>query len=140
MPTRDNVFVNDGRVAQYVLGSYSARRLGLQTSANADGVHNLTVDANAGDLSELVKTMDKGLLVTELMGQGVNGLTGDYSRGATGFWVEHGEIQYPVEEITIASNLKDMFLSMRAIGNDFNPNISTRCGSILIEQMMVAGN
>ena len=140
VPTRDNVFVNDGRVAQYVLGSYSARRLGLQTSANADGVHNLTVDANAGDLSELIKTMDKGLLVTELMGQGVNGLTGDYSRGATGFWVEHGEIQYPVEEITIASNLKDMFLSMRAIGNDINPNISTCCGSILIEQMMVAGN
>lgn len=139
VPTRDNVFVKDGRVAQYVLGSYSARRLGLQTTANADGVHNLTVDANAGELKDLIKTMDKGLLVTELMGQGVNGLTGDYSKGATGFWVEHGEIQYPVEEITIASNLKDMFLSIAAIGKDINPNISTRCGSILIEQMMVAG-
>ncbi len=139
VPTRDNVFVEDGRVLQYVMGSYSARRLGLQTSANADGVHNLTVDSNAGDLSALIKTMDKGLLVTELMGQGVNGLTGDYSRGATGFWVEHGEIQYPVEEITIAGNLKDMFLSIAAIGRDINHNTSTRCGSILIEKMMVAG-
>src|SRR3990167_2939142 len=139
VPTRDNVFVKDGRVAQYVLGSYSARRLGLQTTANADGVHNLTVDANAGELNDLIKMMGKGLLVTELMGQGVNGLTGDYSKGATGFWVEHGEIQYPVEEITIASNLKDMFLAITAIGKDINPNISTRCGSILIGQMMVAG-
>lgn len=139
VPTRDNVFVKDGRVAQYVLGSYSARRLGLQTTANSDGVHNLTVDANAGELKDLVKMMDKGLLVTELMGQGVNGLTGDYSKGATGFWVEHGEIQYPVEEITIAGNLKEMFLSIAAIGNDINPTISTRCGSILVGQMMVAG-
>ena len=139
VPTRDNVFVKDGRVVQYVLGSYSARRLGLQTTANADGVHNLTVDANAGELNDLVKMMDKGLLVTELMGQGVNGLTGDYSKGATGFWVEHGEIQYPVEEITIASNLKDMFLSIAAVGKDINPNISTRCGSILVNEMMVAG-
>jgi PmbA protein len=139
VPTRHNVFVHEGRVEQYVLGSYSARRLGLQTTANSDGVHNLTVDANAGELSDLIKTMDKGLLVTELMGQGVNGLTGDYSKGATGFWVEHGEIQYPVEEITIANNLKEMFLSILAIGQDINPNHSTRCGSILIGQMMVAG-
>ena len=137
--TRDNQFVKDGHVAQYVLGSYSARRMGLQTTANADGVHNLTVDPNAGDLQALIKTMDKGLLVTELMGQGVNGLTGDYSRGASGFWIEHGEIQFPVEEITIAGNLKDMYLGIRAVGHDINPNISTRCGSILIEEMMVAG-
>lgn len=140
VPTRNNVFIDDGYLCQYVLGSYSARRLGLKTTANSDGVHNLTIDANAGDLSELIKTMGKGLLVTELMGQGVNGLTGDYSRGAAGFWVEHGEIQYPVEEITIAGNLKDMFLAITAVGNDINPNISTRCGSILIDKMMIAGS
>ncbi|MDX1836599.1 metalloprotease PmbA [Legionella taurinensis] len=139
VPTRNNVLVEDGRVCQYVLGSYSARRLGLKTTANSDGVHNLTVDANAGDLQSLLKQMGTGLLVTELMGQGVNGLTGDYSRGATGFWVKDGEIQHPVEEITIASNLKDMFLAIAAVGTDINPNIATRCGSILISQMMVAG-
>ncbi|KTD48770.1 peptide maturation protein PmbA [Legionella rubrilucens] len=139
VPTRNNVLVEDGRVCQYVLGSYSARRLGLKTTANSDGVHNLTVDANAGDLQSLLKQMGTGLLVTELMGQGVNGLTGDYSRGATGFWVKDGEIQHPVEEITIASNLKDMFFNIAAVGTDINPNIATRCGSILISQMMVAG-
>ncbi|VEG90577.1 metalloprotease PmbA [Legionella spiritensis] len=140
VPTRDNVFIDDGRLCQYVLGSYSARRMGLKTTANSDGVHNLTIDATAGDLNDLLKKMDKGLLVTELMGQGVNGLTGDYSRGATGFWVEHGEIQYPVEEITIAGNLKDMYQAIVAVGSDINRNIATRCGSILVEQMMVAGS
>lgn len=137
--TRNNVFVEDGRVCQYVLGSYSARRMGLQTSANSGGVHNLTIDANAGDLADLLKKMDKGLLVTELMGHGVNGLTGDYSRGASGFWVEGGKIQFPVEGITIASNLKDMYQRISAVGTDINPNIATRCGSVLVEEMMVAG-
>jgi PmbA protein len=140
VPTRNNIFVEDGRVCQYVLGSYSARRMGLETTANAGGVHNLTMDATAGGLDELIKKMDQGLLVTELMGQGVNGLTGDYSRGASGFWIEHGRIQFPVEEITIAGNLKDMFHRIVAVGNDINPNIASRCGSILIEQMMVAGD
>lgn len=139
VPTRNNVFVEDGRVCQYVLGSYSARRMGLKTTANSDGVHNLTLDPTAGDCKELMKTMQKGLLVTELMGQGVNGLTGDYSRGAFGFWIEDGEIQYPVEEITIAGNLKNMFKGILAVGNDWNPNIATRCGSIWVEEMMVAG-
>lgn len=139
VPTRDNQFVEQGRVAQYVLGSYSARRLGLQTSANADGAHNLTVEPNAGDLNDLIKKMQRGLIITELMGQGVNGLTGDYSRGASGFWVEDGAIQYPVEEFTVAGNLKDMLLGICAIGNDRNPNISTRCGSILIDSMMIGG-
>lgn len=139
VPTRDNQFVEQGRVAQYVLGSYSARRLGLQTSANADGAHNLTVEPNAGDLNDLIKKMQRGLIITELMGQGVNGLTGDYSRGASGFWVEDGVIQYPVEEFTVAGNLKDMLLGICAIGNDRNPNISTRCGSILIDSMMIGG-
>ena len=139
VPTRANVLVDKGRVKQYVLGSYSARRMGLKTTANSDGVHNLTIDANAGDLAELLKTMGKGLLVTELMGQGINGITGDYSRGASGYWVENGVIQFPVDEITIAGNLKEMFQMIRAVGNDINPNISTRCGSVLIEKMMVAG-
>lgn len=140
VPTRNNLIINDGILQQYVLGSYSARRLGLKTTANAGGVHNLTLDSTAGDLQDLLKKMDKGLLVTELMGQGINGLTGDYSRGASGFWVENGEIQYPVEEITIAGNLKDMFKAISAVGTDLNPNSATRCGSILIEEMMIAGH
>lgn len=139
VPTRANTLVENGRVVQYVLGSYSARRMGLKTTANGDGVHNLTVDPTAGGLSELLKTMNKGLLVTELMGQGVNGITGDYSRGASGYWVENGEIQFPVDEITIAGNLKEMLKMILAVGNDINPNIPTRCGSILMEKMMVAG-
>lgn len=139
VPTRNNVLVKEGRVCQYVLGSYSARRLGLTTTANSGGVFNLTVDPTAGDLQEILCTMGTGLLVTELMGQGVNILTGDYSRGAAGFWVENGVIQYPVEEITIASNLKEMFKSMVAVGTDINPNSATRCGSVLIEKMMIGG-
>jgi PmbA protein len=138
--TRNNVLVKDGKLCQYVLGSYSARKLGLKTTANSGGVNNLTIDPTAGDLTDLLKKMGTGLLVTELMGQGVNGLTGDYSRGASGFWVENGEVQYPVEEITIAGNLKDMFATIVAVGNDINPNIATRCGSVLIEEMMVAGH
>lgn len=139
VPTRPNVLVDKGRVLSYVLGSYSARRMGLKTTANGDGVHNLTIEPTAGDLSDLLKMMGKGLLITELMGQGVNGITGDYSRGASGYWVEDGVIQYPVDEITIAGNLKEMFHMIRAVGLDTNPNIATRCGSILLEKMMVAG-
>lgn len=138
--TRNNVWVDNGKLCQYVLSSYSARKMGLKTTANSGGVFNLTIDPTAGDLNDLLRTMDRGLLVTELMGQGVNILTGDYSRGASGFWVEGGTIQYPVEEITIAGNLRDMFCSIAAIGNDINPNVATRCGSVLIEQMMVAGH
>ncbi len=138
--TRNNVWVEDGKICQYVLGSYSARKMGLKTTANSGGVFNLTVDPTAGNLSDVLKIMGTGLLVTELMGQGVNILTGDYSRGASGFWVEDGKIQYPVEEITIAGNLKDMLASIKAVGNDINPNVATRCGSVLIDQMMVAGS
>lgn len=140
VPTRDNVFIKNGILQQYVLNTYSARKLGLQTTANSGGVFNLTVDANAGSLDNLLKQLNKGLLITELMGQGVNILTGDYSRGASGFWVEDGKIQYPVEEITIASNLRQMFANIVAVGSDLNPNISTRCGSVLINDMMVAGS
>lgn len=137
--TRPNVIVNEGRVCQYVLSSFSARKLGLETTANSGGVYNLTVDATAGDLEDLLKKMDTGLLVTELMGQGVNGVTGDYSRGASGFWVQGGKIQFPVEEITIAGNLKDIFHHIVAIGTDINPNSAARCGSILVEKMMIGG-
>ena len=140
VPTRNNVFVEDGRVCQYVLGSYSARKMGLATTANSGGVFNLTVDPTAGDLTDVLKKMGTGLLVTELMGDGANGLTGDYSRGASGFWVEGGALQYPVEGITVAGNLKDMFRGIVAIGRDVNPNYSTRCGSILMDEMMVAGD
>lgn len=140
VPTRHNVLVENGILRQYVLSSYSARKLGLKTTANSGGVFNLTIDPTAGSLDELLAMMGNGLLVTELMGQGVNAITGDYSRGATGFWVEDGKIQYPVEEITIAGNLKDMFKAMVAVGNDLNPNSATRCGSVLIEQMVIGGH
>lgn len=138
--TRPNVIVKDGVLQQYVLGSYAARKMGLKTTANQGGVFNLTVDATAGDLTELLETMGRGLLVTELMGQGVNVLTGDYSRGACGFWVDNGKIQHPVEEITIAGNLRDMLHHIVAVGHDINPNSSTHCGSILIEEMTLAGS
>jgi PmbA protein len=138
--TRPNVIVKNGILQQYILGSYSARKLGLKTTANQGGVFNLTVDATVGDLADVLKQMDTGLFVTELMGQGVNILTGDYSRGASGFWVEKGEIQYPVEEITIAGNLKHMFQHVVAIGSDVNLNNATHCGSILIDHMTIAGD
>lgn len=139
--TRENTFVQDGQLLQYVLGTYSARRLGMETTANANGVHNLTIEANcAGGLDAMMQTMDTGLLVTELMGQGVNGLTGDYSRGASGFWVEKGKIAFPVEEITIAGNLKSLFKHIIAVGSDVNRNYASHCGSLLIEEMTIAGS
>lgn len=138
--TRPNVLIEAGVLKQYVLGSYSARKLGLKTTANSGGVFNLTAAPTAGDLDDVLQKMDKGLFVTELMGQGINPITGDYSRGASGFWIEGGKIQYPVDEITIAGNLKDMFQKVQAIGTDIEPSSATRCGSILIEEMMVAGS
>lgn len=138
--TRDSALITDGILQRYILGSYSARKLGLQTTANAGGVHNLQVTANAGDLRSMAQGMGRGLLVTELMGQGVNGITGDYSRGAGGFWVENGEITYPVDGVTIAGNLKQMFASMEAVGNDIDPRSHVRTGSILIGKMTLAGN
>lgn len=131
--------VDAGVLNGYFLGSYSARKLGMQTTGNAGGNHNLIVQSGALDFDGLLKQMDRGLLVTELLGHGVNPVTGDYSRGAAGFWVEHGQIQYPVEEITIAGNLKEMFMSIAAVGNDVLVQGSRQCGSILIERMSVAG-
>jgi PmbA protein len=138
--TRPNVFVRDGILQSYCLGVYSARKLGLETTGNAGGVHNLFVTTGKKDLSELLKSMGTGLLVTELMGQGVNLVTGDYSRGASGFWVENGVIQYPVEEITIAGNLRDMYKQIVEIGCDVDKRGNIQTGSILVENMMIAGN
>ncbi len=137
--TRESPLVQNGVVQRYVLGSYSARKLGLATTANAGGVHNLRVSANAGDLNSMVRGMGRGLLVTELMGQGINAITGDYSRGAAGFWVEDGQVAYPVDGITIAGNLKQMFASIEAVGSDVDPRSHIRTGSILVGQMTVAG-
>ena len=138
--TRPRDVVKDGVVQGYFLGSYSARKLGLQSTANAGGNHNLLVSHGDEDLPALLRRMDRGLLVTELLGQGVNPVTGDYSRGAAGYWVEHGEIAYPVEEITIARNLRRMYRDIVAIGNDVDRRGSRHCGSILIGAMTVAGS
>lgn len=137
--TRDNTFVAEGVLQQYMLGSYSARKLGLETTANAGGARNLRVSSTGESYDQMLKKLGTGLLVTELMGQGVNMVTGDYSRGAAGFWVENGVIQYPVHEITIAGNLQDMFRSIVAIGSDVDTRGNTQTGSILIEEMSVAG-
>ncbi len=137
--TRESPLVAGGVLQRYVLGSYSARKLGLQSTANAGGVHNLDVAANAGTFGELVSGLGRGLVVTELMGQGVNGVTGDYSRGASGFFVENGEIAYPVDGITIAGNLKAMFAGIEAVGSDVDPRSHIRTGSILVGRMTVAG-
>ena len=137
--TRESPLVRDGIVQRYVLGSYSARKLGLASTGNAGGVHNLQVRANADGLDALVQGMGRGLLVTELMGQGVNAITGDYSRGAAGFWVEGGRIAYPVDGITIAGNLKTMFDAIEAVGNDVDPRSHIGTGSMLVGRMTVAG-
>jgi PmbA protein len=137
--TRASALVEAGVLQRYLLSSYAARRLGLQTTANAGGVHNLQVAANAGDLDALLSGMERGLLVTELMGQGVNPVTGDYSRGAAGFLVEGGRPVAPVDGITIAGNLRTMFASIEAVGSDVDPRTHVRTGSILVGRMTVAG-
>jgi PmbA protein len=137
--TRDREIVQDGVLTGYVLSTYSARKLGLKTTGNAGGVHNLIVAGGSEDFAGLLRKMGRGLVVTELMGQGVNGVTGDYSRGAAGFWVENGAIAYPVHEITIAGNLREMFRQVVAVGNDVDTRGGIRTGSVLIEQMTIAG-
>ncbi|MCS3903203.1 PmbA protein [Methylohalomonas lacus] len=137
--TRARDLVSDGVLQGYVLGSYSARKLGLQTTANAGGVHNLTIESGHQSLTDLMQAMGSGLLVTDLMGFGVNLITGDYSRGVAGFWIEDGAIAYPVEEITIAGNLADMFRSIVAVGNDVDTRHNIRTGSVWLERMTIAG-
>ena len=131
--------IRDGVLQTYILDSYSARKLNMQSTGNAGGVKNLAIEPGHMDLTALLREMQTGLLVTELMGQGLNPVTGDYSRGAAGFWVEHGEIQYPVEEITIAGNMKDMYRQLLAVGNDTDNPGSINTGSWLFENMTIAG-
>jgi PmbA protein len=137
--TKDRELIDDGVLTGYVLSTYSARKLGLKTTGNAGGVHNIIVAPGQDDFDALVRKMDRGLVVTELMGQGVNGVTGDYSRGAAGFWIEKGAITYPVHEITIAGNLKEMYEQIVAVGSDVDARGGIRTGSVLIEKMTIAG-
>jgi len=138
--TRDRELIENGILTGYVLGSYSACRLGLETTGNAGGVNNLIVQPGPYTAHELVQQMGTGLMVTEVMGQGVSIVTGDYSRGAAGFWIENGEIQFPVDEVTIAGNLKDMFMDIEAVGSDVDDRSSIQTGSILMGKMTVAGS
>lgn len=140
--TRESDLVRDGVLARYLLSSYSARRLGLETTANAGGIHNLDLEAppshRPADLQAALAALGTGLVVTELMGQGVNPVTGDYSRGAAGFWVEDGHIVHAVDELTIAGNLKDMLLGIEAVGADVDPRSHVATGSMILGEMMVA--
>lgn len=137
--TQAREIVRNGVVQNYVLDTYAARKLKMQTTGNAGGVHNLHVVGGNDGLEALLKQMGKGLLITELMGQGVNRVTGDYSRGAAGFWVENGEIQFPVQEITVAGNLREMYKNIVAVGNDIDARRNIRTGSVLIDAMTIAG-
>ena len=138
--TREREVVEDGILQAYFLGTYSARKLGMQSTGNAGGCHNLIVHPGEHDFAGLLRQMGRGLLVTELLGQGVNYVNGDYSRGAAGYWVENGEIVYPVEEITIAGNLREMFRNITAVGRDVLVRGSKQVGSILVGEMKIAGN
>jgi PmbA protein len=138
--TRDRVVVNNGVLDGYFLGSYAARKLGMKSTGNAGGHHNLTVRSNGPDFAGMLRKLNRGLLVTELLGHGVNLVTGDYSRGAAGYWVEGGEIRFPVEEITIAGNLRDMYKGIVAIGSDVLTRSGRSSGSILLENMTIAGD
>ncbi len=138
--TYDRDVVNRGVLQGYILSSYSARRLGLKTTANAGGAQNLIVPGNAGGLESLVREMGTGLLVEELIGHGVNPVTGDYSRGVVGQWIEHGERQHPVHEITIAGNLRELYRRIVAVGDDQDLRGGIRCGSLLVEEMTIGGS
>ena len=138
--TRRRAVVEKGVLKGYFLGSYSARKLGMQTTGSAGGSHNLVLSSDGPDLAGMLKHMRRGFLVTEMLGQGTNLLTGDYSRGAAGYWVENGEIAYPVEEVTVAGNLKDMFRGIARVGSDTVVRGSYQCGSILVDNMTIAGN
>ncbi|MGB5856377.1 MAG: metalloprotease PmbA [Oceanisphaera sp.] len=137
--TTERRIIEHGRLQTYLLPSYAARKMNMEPTGHAGGIHNWTVANTGQSLEQLLKMMGSGLLVTELMGQGVNIVTGDYSRGAAGFWVENGEIAYPVEEITIAGNLKDMFTGIQAIGTDTELRSSLQTGSVLIGEMKIGG-
>ena len=135
----ESPIVDGGVLQRYLLGSYSARKLGLRSTGNAGGVHNLEVAANAADGAAIARAMGRGLLVTDLMGQGANTVTGDYSRGAAGFWIENGEIAHAVDELTIAGRLQDVFLAIEAVGADVDRRSHIGIGSLLVGRMTVAG-
>ncbi|MBC5791790.1 metalloprotease PmbA [Providencia sp. JUb39] len=137
--TTERNIVENGVLQTWLMTSYSARKLGLQSTGHAGGIHNWRIEGQGISFDALLKQMGTGLVVTELMGQGVSGITGDYSRGASGFWVENGEIQYPVSEITIAGNLKDMWMNMVTIADDIETRSNIQCGSVLIPEMSIAG-
>ncbi len=139
LATHKRSIITDGTLATYLLTSYAARKMKMQPTGHAGGIHNWFVKSTGQNFEQMLKALGTGLLVTEVMGQGVNTVTGDYSRGAAGFWVENGEIQYPVSEITIAGNLKDMFQQIVAVGNDVETRSQIQTGSILIESMKIAG-
>ena len=133
-------FIENGRVSSYIMGQYSANQLGLESTANAGGVSNCCIDANFdGGLDELTKSMGRGLIVTDLMGHGINITTGNYSRGASGFWVENGEIQYPISGITIAGNLKSMMRNIISVGSDVDNRSNLKVGSTLVGEMTISG-
>jgi PmbA protein len=138
--TRDRDLVVGGTLTGYLLDAYSARKLGLTTTGNAGGIHNLIVQGELLDSEALLRRLGTGLLVTEMMGQGVNPVTGDYSRGVAGFWVENGAIGPPVHEITVAGNLRDMYRAIAGLGDDVDRRGAVHCGSLLIEQMTIAGD
>lgn len=137
--TKPHLVVENGVLTSYVLDSYTARKLNLTTTGNAGGIHNCKINSEQTSFDALLKKMHRGLLVTELMGQGVNLVTGDYSRGAAGFWIENGVIQYPVNEITIAGSLADLFKRIVAIGDDLDGRGAIHTGSLLIEEMSIGG-
>lgn len=137
--TSDRTIVQDGVLNTWLLGSYAARKLGLESTGHAGGIHNWQISHQALSFTGLLKQMGRGLVVTELMGQGVSAITGDYSRGAAGFWVENGKIQYPVSEVTIAGNLKEMLRNIVSIGNDTETRSNIQCGSVLLSAMKIAG-
>jgi PmbA protein len=140
MPTRTQSFVVDGILEQYVLDLYSARKLGLSPTGNSSGVHNLFFESpDPRPFESLVREMERGLIVTDLMGSAINPVTGDYSRGASGFWVEQGQIRFPVAEVTIAGRLQEMLAGIVATGNDPDDRKNIRCGALLVERMMVGG-
>ncbi len=137
--TQEREIVKDGILQTYLLTSYSGRKMGMQSTGHAGGIHNWRIEGQGKDFAGLLKQMDRGLVVTELMGQGVSTVTGDYSRGAAGFWVENGEIQYPVSEITIAGNLKEMLQNIVTVGDDIETRSNIQCGSVLLPSMKIAG-
>jgi len=137
--TKEHDIVKDGILQDYVLSAYSARKLGLQTTGNAGGVHNLVIEHGQNNLEDMIKELGTGLLITDMIGFGVNQVTGDYSRGASGFWIENGELTYPVEEITVAGNLIDMYKNIVSIGNDIDPRGNVLTGSVMIDAMTIAG-